>query len=133
MSREGRTASCMNTPWSWMGPWCVLPTDTHTPRGGRTARCLRRVTLDQFCTLILQRTWHAHHKLAVARACPRSPLHNGPATTIYNLWRASVAVHALMRLVSLHAPHHLADTFRTLLEVVGRVQRDRGVADTFRT
>jgi hypothetical protein len=84
----------------------------------------RRVTLDQFCTLILQRIWHAHHKLAVARGCPRSPLHNGPATTIYNLWRASVAVHALMHLVSLLAPHHLADTFRTLLEVVGRVQRD---------
>jgi len=50
---------------------------------------------------------HAHHKLAVAITCPRSPLRNGPATTIYNLWRVSVAVHALMHLVPLHSHRHL--------------------------
>ena len=52
-------------------------------------------------------SWHAHHKLAVARTCSRSPLHNGPATTIYNLCRTSVTVHALMHLHPLHSPRHL--------------------------
>ena len=36
---------------------------------GTTRDC--RVIFDQFCTLILQRIWHAHHKLAVARTCSR--------------------------------------------------------------
>jgi hypothetical protein len=86
-----------------------------------------RVTLDQFCTLILQRIWHSHHMLVAltpyargrSQTCSRSPLHNCPTTTIYNLWRASVAVHALMHLVPLHTPGHLTHLQTALNQSLG--------------
>jgi hypothetical protein len=54
-----------------------------------------------------------------ASSRPRSPLRNGPATIIYNLWRASVAVHALMHLVPLHSPRHLTQLQTTLNQSLG--------------
>ena len=73
-----------------------------------------RTTFDPLCKLIQQRIWHAHHKLAVARTCPRSLLRSGPATTIYRLWQSSVAIHALMHLPALHSPRHLEQLQITL-------------------
>ena len=79
--------------------------------------------------LIRSRIWSAHYALANARSCPRSPLSSGPATILYHLWYAKVAVHALSNLVVLHSPAHrnqlqvllnksLAATFRVPLTAV---------------
>jgi hypothetical protein len=38
---------------------------------------------------------------------PDSSVKSAALESIYHLWQASVAVHALMQLVSLHSPRHL--------------------------
>jgi hypothetical protein len=57
-----------------------------------------KLTFDPHYTLVRTRIWRGHHKLASARSCPRSALRNGPATILYRLWHATVAVHALSNL-----------------------------------